>query len=174
MALTGVTNEQIAVENVTVSDLSDSDVLIQYCLQNNVNKIAVDKLLKRGYVSLDALRLVAMEDLSSQNIPMGQQRLIFHLAQALKASDSTSGSTGNSSSTTTVTSATGGNRVPTVTSGLLIPGTTTGTALSGSSTGNTSAQGGNIGVSHSSSQPAAQQIQVGQPPVPQDIYNKPS
>ena len=64
-----------------------------------------------------------------------------------------------------VTSAKGGKGVPTETSGLLIPGT-------GTATGNTSAQGENTGVSHSSSQPAAQQIQVGQPPVSQDIYNQ--
>ena len=76
---------------VTVSDLSDEDVLIQYCLQNKINKTAIDELLKRGFDSLEALKLVKMEDLSSQFIPMGQRRLIFHIAQTLRAPVSTSG-----------------------------------------------------------------------------------
>lgn len=84
----------------TVSDLSDMDILIQYCLQNKVNKTAVDELLKRGFDSLDALKLVNMEDLSSQHIPMGQRRLIFHIAQALSNPETTSGSAGQSETVT--------------------------------------------------------------------------
>ena len=76
---------------VTVSDLSDEDVLIQYCLQNKINKTATDELLKRGFESLEALKLVKMEDLSSQFIPMGQRGLIFHIAQTFRAPVSTSG-----------------------------------------------------------------------------------
>ena len=38
----------------TLSDMSDMDILIQYCLENKVNKTAVDELLKRGFDSLDA------------------------------------------------------------------------------------------------------------------------
>ena len=83
----------------TISDLSDQDILIKFCLDNKVNKTAIDELLKRGYDSLAALRLVSIEDLSSQNIPMGQRRLIFHIAQSLCADDSTSGHTGNTGST---------------------------------------------------------------------------
>ena len=80
----------------TVSDLSDQDILISYCLENKVSKTAIYELLKRGYDSLAALRLVNIKDLSSQNIPMGQRRLIVHIAQALGADDSTSCATGNS------------------------------------------------------------------------------
>lgn len=86
----------------SVNDLSDQDMLIQYCLQNKINKTAVDELLKRGYDSLDALKLVNIEDLGSQNIPMGQRRLILHIAQALNENEATaqrhtpaSGSVGN-------------------------------------------------------------------------------
>ena len=79
----------------TISDLSDQDILIKYCLQSKVNKTAIDELLKRGYDSLDALKLVNIEDLSSQNIPMGQRRLICHIAQALITDDVTSGPTGS-------------------------------------------------------------------------------
>ena len=97
----------------TVSDLSDTDILIQYCLQNKVNKTAVDELLKRGFDSLDALKLVNMEDLRSQHIPMGQRRLIFHIAKALGDTESTSGSTTSVSAgqprTATATRTAGGN-----------------------------------------------------------------
>ena len=66
-----------------VSDMSHQDILIKYWLDNKINKTVLDELLKRGFDSLDALKLVKMEDLSSQNIPKGQRRLIFHIAQAL-------------------------------------------------------------------------------------------
>ena len=78
-------------DTAIVSDLSDQDLLIQYCLQNKVNKTAIDELLKRGFDSLEALKLVNLEDLSSQNIPMGQRRLIYHIAQALHVPETTSG-----------------------------------------------------------------------------------
>ena len=79
----------------TVTDLSNQDILIKYCLDNKFGKTAIDKLLKRGYDSFAALRLVNIEDLSSQNISMGQRRIIFHTAQSLGADDSTSGPTGS-------------------------------------------------------------------------------
>ena len=83
----------------TISDLPDQDILIKYCLQSKVNKTALDELLKRVYDSLDALKLVNIEDLSSQNIPMGQRRLIYHITQALINDDITSGPTGSKGGT---------------------------------------------------------------------------
>ena len=77
-----------------VSDMSDQDILIKYCLDNKINKTALDELMKRGFDSLDALKLVNMEDLSSQNIPMGQRRLIFHVAQALNTNEPASTQSG--------------------------------------------------------------------------------
>ena len=88
----------------SLGDLSDQDIMIKFCLDNKVSKTAIDELLKRGYDSLAALRLVNIEDLSSQNIPMGQRRLIIHIAQALGAEDSTSGATGSDVTTATATS----------------------------------------------------------------------
>ncbi|MEW8561399.1 MAG: hypothetical protein AB2541_04815, partial [Candidatus Thiodiazotropha sp.] len=93
-----------ATENMaTVGDLSDQDIMIRYCLESKINKTAIDELLKRGFDSLNALRLVNIEDLSSQNIPMGQRRLIFHIAQALN-NETTSGQLGSSMTSS------GGNR----------------------------------------------------------------
>ena len=62
----------------SINDPLDQDILIQYCLQNKINKTAVDELLKRGYDSLDTLKLVNIEELGWQNIPMGQRSLILH------------------------------------------------------------------------------------------------
>ena len=77
--------DQLTIESGHFLNLSDQDILIQYCLQNKVNKVTIDELLKRSFNSLEALKLVAMEDLSSQNISIGQRRLIHHIAQALKS-----------------------------------------------------------------------------------------
>ena len=41
----------------SVFELSDEDMVINYCLQNKVSKIAIDELLKLGFSSLEALRL---------------------------------------------------------------------------------------------------------------------
>ena len=68
----------------TVSDLSDEDVVINFCLQNKIAKTAIDELLRRGYNSLEALALVEMEDLVSPKIPKGQRRLILHIAATLQ------------------------------------------------------------------------------------------
>ena len=84
----------------TVSDLSDQDILLSYCIENKVSKTAINELLKRGYDSLAALRLVNIEDLSSQNIPMGQRWLIVHSVHTLGADHSASCATGNNVMTT--------------------------------------------------------------------------
>ena len=98
-------NGESAESVTTLSDMSDQDILIQYCLMNKVNKTVIDKLLKRGFDNLDALKLVKLDDLSSQNIPMGQRRLIVHIAQALQVYGTTSGHSFQSSSVTTATPA---------------------------------------------------------------------
>lgn len=67
-----------------VGDLSDEDMVIKYCLENKISKTAVDELLKRGFTSLEALRLVDISDLVGPKIPEGQRRLIVHIAAALK------------------------------------------------------------------------------------------
>ena len=56
-----------------MSDMTDSNRLIKYCLDNKINITAIDELLKLGFNSLDALKLVNMKDFSSQNIPIGQR-----------------------------------------------------------------------------------------------------
>ena len=53
--------------------------------------MAIDELLKRGFDNLEALKLVNLENLSSQNIPMCHRRLIYHITQALNVPETTSG-----------------------------------------------------------------------------------
>ena len=68
----------------TVSDLSDMDMVINYFLQNKIAKRVIDELLKKGFTSLEAFRLVEMDDLTEPTITKGQQGLIVHIAAALQ------------------------------------------------------------------------------------------
>ena len=88
---------RVETGQASVSDLSDENLVINYCLQNKIAKGAIDELLKRGYTNLEALSLVDMSDLVLPKIPRGQRRLIMHIAAALKgkttAGQSTAGGT---------------------------------------------------------------------------------
>ena len=66
-----------------VVTLTDEELVVQFCTENKVSKTATDELLKRGFTSLEALKLVEIDDLSSEKIPRGQRRLIMHIVQAL-------------------------------------------------------------------------------------------
>ena len=68
-----------------VSDLADKDLVINFCLHNKISKPTIEELLKQGFDNLDALSLVDMEDLLTPNIPIGQRRLILHIAGVLKS-----------------------------------------------------------------------------------------
>ena len=100
-------------ETVVLSDLSDSDVVIKYCLENKISKDAIDELLKRGFTSLEALQLVEMGDLVGPKIAKGQRRLILHIATALKGTASSTtggGSTDSTAVSGAATETTEGNR----------------------------------------------------------------
>ncbi|MEW8544941.1 MAG: hypothetical protein AB2693_15555 [Candidatus Thiodiazotropha sp.] len=76
--------------------MSDEELVLQFCLQNKVSKTAAEELLKRGFTSLEALRLVELDDLASEKIPRGQRRLILHIVRTLLqggADERTSGGT---------------------------------------------------------------------------------
>ena len=60
------------MQQVMVVALSDEELTMQFCIQNKVSKTATDELLKRGFISLEALKLVELDDLSSKKIPRGQ------------------------------------------------------------------------------------------------------
>ena len=48
-----------------------------------MHKSAADKLIKRGFTSLAALKLVKLDDLGSGKIPRGQGRMILHIVETL-------------------------------------------------------------------------------------------
>ena len=62
------------------------DQMIKFCLENNLQRGVIEELLDRGVDSLQALSLVDTEDLKSQKIPVGQRRLIVHIAKSLSSS----------------------------------------------------------------------------------------
>lgn len=82
---TSVTNQENESGHMVISDLSDEDIVIKFCLENKISKPAIDELLKRGFTSLEALSLVDVSDLVSPRIPKGQRRLIMHIAGALRS-----------------------------------------------------------------------------------------
>ena len=68
-------------KTVVVSELSDTDVVIKYCLENKISKDAIDELLKRGYTSLEALQLVEMGDLVGPKSPRASAALESELSE---------------------------------------------------------------------------------------------
>lgn len=76
-------NENYVMGTATVSDPTDTDIVIQFLWENKVSRQAVDEVIKRGYTSLQALRLIDIKDLNTPIIPLGQRRLIVHVASAI-------------------------------------------------------------------------------------------
>ena len=72
------------LSSVRVSDLSDTDKVINYCLENKIDKDIIDEILVRGYTSMEAFVLLDMADIQSPKIPKGQRRLLVHIAEALR------------------------------------------------------------------------------------------
>ena len=82
-----MTNESSTSQNNPVVVRSDEELVTEFCLANKVSKTATEELLKRGFTSLEALKLVEMDNLSSEKIPKGQRRLIMHITRALLHQD---------------------------------------------------------------------------------------
>lgn len=66
-----------------VTEMSEADKVIKYCLENHVNKDVIDEVLDRGFTSLTAFKLMDLTDLQSPKIPKGQRRLLIHISRAL-------------------------------------------------------------------------------------------
>ena len=61
--------------------ITDEERVVRFCLQNKLSKSATDELIKRGFTSLEALKLVELDDLGSEKIRRGQRRLILHIVR---------------------------------------------------------------------------------------------
>ena len=70
-------------ENQAITVMSDEEMVVHFCTSNKVSKSAADELLKRGFTSLEALKLVHIDDLASDKIPRGQRHLILHIVDTL-------------------------------------------------------------------------------------------
>ena len=64
-----------------MSDLTPRDHLIEFCLFKK--GWLINELLEKGFDSLNALKLVEADDIRSQKIPIGQRKLLLHLAKTL-------------------------------------------------------------------------------------------
>lgn len=88
-------------DQTVTSDLTDEELVTQFCLQNKVSKAATEALLKRGFTSLEALKLVEMDDISVEKIPRGQRRLILHISRTLLQGGTTEETSGTAGKGTT-------------------------------------------------------------------------
>lgn len=80
-------NENYVMGTATESGPTDTDIVIQFLLENKVSRQAVDEVIKHGYTSLQALRRTDIKDLNTSIIPLGQCRLIVHVASAIDTSE---------------------------------------------------------------------------------------
>ena len=92
-------------QTATVSEMAPSDMVIKFLLDNKIQPGVIDEVIERGYDSLEALSLLNPEDLKTQKIPIGQRRLLLHIAKSLGTDGTTStvqaGSSARSASTST-------------------------------------------------------------------------
>ena len=72
------------VGTAVVSEMSSSDQVIKFLLDNKIQHSVVDEILERGFDSLEALSLLDPEDIKSQNIPVVQRRLLVHVSKSLE------------------------------------------------------------------------------------------
>lgn len=75
-----------AEEVVNVLEIRTStneEMVASWTAENNISDDAREKLFKEGYTSLDAIKLIEMDDLTRTKIPRGQQKLIFAAVQKL-------------------------------------------------------------------------------------------
>ena len=63
-------------------------MVIKFLLDNNIRREVVKEVLERGFDSLQAL--LDPEDRISQKIPVGQRRLLLHIAKSLGSNGTTS------------------------------------------------------------------------------------
>ena len=68
--------------NGTDSEMTPSDMVIKFLLDNNIQRGVVEEILERGFDSLQALDT---QDIKSQKISVGQRRLLLHIAKSLGA-----------------------------------------------------------------------------------------
>lgn len=76
-----------AEEVVNVLEIRTStneEMVAAWTAENNISDEAREKLLKEGFTSIDAIKLIEMDDLVKTKIPRGQQKLIFASVQKLK------------------------------------------------------------------------------------------
>ena len=73
-----------ATENcVTIITMSSEEVVLQWGRDNKISEGPVDRLFEEGFTSLEALRLLNLEDLFRSKIPWGQKKLILACVHGL-------------------------------------------------------------------------------------------
>ena len=57
------------------AEMTPTDTLIKFCLDNDVQKGGINELLEKGFDRVNTFKLVEAEDIRPQKIPIGQHKL---------------------------------------------------------------------------------------------------
>lgn len=72
------------VQNVIeIQTFSDEQLVTSWLAERKISRDAIEKLLKDGFTSMEAVKLIESEDLVKSKIPRGQQKLIISEVQKL-------------------------------------------------------------------------------------------
>lgn len=74
----GSENEVDPLENVVeIRTLTEEELVTAWAFENKITNDAMEKLVKEGFCSMAAIKLLEAEDLAKTKIPRGQQKLIL-------------------------------------------------------------------------------------------------
>ena len=65
------------VQNIVEITMTEEEAVFNWAAKHNIMEDAVEKLIKEGFSSLTAIKLLEMEDLAKTKISRGQQKLIL-------------------------------------------------------------------------------------------------
>ena len=65
------------VQNIVEITMTEEEAVFDWAAKHNIMEDAVEKLIKEGFSSLTAIKLLEMEDLAKAKISRGQQKLIL-------------------------------------------------------------------------------------------------
>ena len=67
---------------VTVTEIDPADQVIKFLIDNKVQKAVIDEIIEWGLDSLEALSLLDPKDVKTQNIPVGQRKLLLYVVKS--------------------------------------------------------------------------------------------
>ena len=92
------------VQNIVEITMTEEEAVFACAAKHNIMEDAVEKLIKEGFSSLTAIKLLEMEDLAKTKISRGQQKLISAFVTKLNRVGNGTGANDMAGTSTDVTS----------------------------------------------------------------------